>query len=143
MLILGVGVEHGEGRLAFPVLHWRWYCCRCGWTEGVGRLCGGSGGGSWSNAGRPAEALADAHVAGALAAPLAVGEGVEVGFLVGLARADVAAVHHEGGGGGGRRAGLVVYVLSGCVLGLGVVSLLLCLLKVVLRVMSPRRRVVW
>jgi hypothetical protein len=45
----------------------------------------------------PAEALADAHVTRALAAPLAVGEGVEVGFLVGLARADVAAAHERGG----------------------------------------------
>jgi hypothetical protein len=102
MVLGGVSVEHGEGGLACPVLRMR--CCGgcCCWTEGVGRRGGGRG-----YAGRPAEALADAHVAGALAAPLAVGEGVEVGFLVGLARADMAAVH-EGGGGGGGGPGLVV-----------------------------------
>jgi hypothetical protein len=74
-----------------------WYCWRVGVGAGTGAV--------------PAEALADAHVARPLAAPLAVGEGVEVGFPSGLARADVAAAHEGCGGGGisecGWRSGVL------------------------------------
>ncbi len=49
--------------------------------------------------GRPAQALADAHVARPFAAALAVGEGVEVGFFRRFAEADVAAEHQRFCGG--------------------------------------------
>ena len=90
--------------------------------------------------GSPAEALADAHVAGPLAAPLAVGERVEVGFLGGLARADMAAAHEARGGGGSWWSSLGVWVCLRGALGLRMGMLALVVVRLVFLGRRPGRR---